>query len=127
MRTHFVEEVERGDLLGAGQAVAIVDGVERHARVEGKRSETALGACKARVPGLCLVDQRLQQMGAAAARLAPDIERAISHGSGCERTFQPAQPRDQLCVGAGEKVVECRGRRGAEIERQLTKHSSRNR
>ena len=69
------------------------------------------------------VDQRLQQMRAAAAGFAPDIEGAIGHWPGRERVVELAQPRDQLGVGAGEKIVECRWRRGAEIERQLTKHS----
>ncbi len=34
MRAHFVEQVEHGNLLRRGQAVAIVDRIQRDARVE---------------------------------------------------------------------------------------------
>src|SRR5271163_755074 len=66
-------------------------------------------------------------MGTAAAAFAPHVEGTVGHRAGGERAFQLAQPCHQLGVGAREEIVECRWRRGAEIERQLTKHSSKSR
>ena len=121
VRAHLVEQIEQGDLLGARERVAVVDRVNRHARIEREGGEAALRADVAHVPGRRLERERMQQMRAAVAGLPPDIERAVGlrvdGGTRGQRRVEPAQPRDQLRVGAGMEVVEGRWRRSAEIER----------
>ena len=108
MRAHLVEEVEQRDLLRAGEARR--NRRWRRASTRGSNANAAsaaLRAQKARVARLRFVDQRLQQMAAAAAGFAPDVEGAVGHRAGRERAFQLAQPRHQFGVAGGEEIVEC--------------------
>lgn len=113
MGAHLVEQIEQGDLLRAREFVAVVDGVNGHARIERERRQRALRPEERGAPGDGAMHERRQQMAAAAAGLAPDVEGAIGERTRRERAVELGEPRHEFGIGAGEEIVECRRRRRA--------------